>query len=119
MAVGELLLELAGEAALDLVERLELGHGDEDHDRLLAALDVDLAGSRDLEGAELGLEVGDAVLEVEDRLSDEELGRVGRGLGRVGGAEDLGGGRLEGWEGRGSAGGPSDCMRHVVCGSDW
>ncbi len=94
MAVGELLLELAGEATLDLVESLELGDGDEDDDGLLASLDVNLARGRDLERAELSLEVGDAVLEVEDSLSDEELSRVGRSLGRVGGAEDLGGGRL-------------------------
>lgn len=94
VAVGELLLELAGEASLDLVESLELGDGDEDDDRLLASLDVDLARGRDLERAELGLKVGNAVLEVEDGLSDEELGRVRGGLGRVGRAEDLGSGRL-------------------------
>ena len=77
---------------LDLVERLDLGDGDEDDDRLLATLDIDLAGSRDLERAELSLEVGHVVLEVEESLGDEELGRVGGGLGSVGRAKDLGGG---------------------------
>jgi hypothetical protein len=94
VAVRELLLELAGEATLDLVERLDLGNGDEDDDGLLAALDVDLAGRRDLERTELGLEVGDVVLEVEESLSDQRLGGIRSGAGRVGGPEDLGGDRL-------------------------
>ena len=81
--------DLTGEAALDLVERLELRDRDEDDDRLLAALDVDLAGSRDLEGAELGLKVGNVVLEVEERLGDQGLGGVRRGARRVGSPEDL------------------------------
>lgn len=71
------------------MERLELRDRDEDDDRLLAALDVDLAGSRDLEGAELGLEVGNVVLEVEERLGDQGLGGVRRGARRVGSPEDL------------------------------
>ena len=75
--------DLTGEAALDLVERLELRDRDEDDDRLLAALDVDLAGSRDLEGAELGLEGGNVV------LGDQGLGGVRRGARRVGSPEDL------------------------------
>ena len=81
--------DLTGEAALDLVERLELRDRDKDDDRLLAALDVNLAGSRDLEGAELGLEVGNVVLEVEERLGDQGLGGVRRGARRVGSPEDL------------------------------
>lgn len=71
------------------MERLELRDRDEDDDRLLAALDVNLAGSRDLEGAELGLEVGNVVLEVEERLGDQGLGGVRRGARRVGSPEDL------------------------------
>lgn len=65
-----LLLELAGEAGLDLVESLELGDGDEDDNSLLATLDVDLLGGGDLEDAELGLELGNVVLEVKDGLGD-------------------------------------------------
>jgi len=113
VAVRELLLELAGEAArtgegasatlereheggrrgdgpaLDLVEGLDLGDRDEDDDGLLATLDVNLAGRRDLEGTELGLEVRDVVLEVEEGLGDEGLRGVRRGARRVGGPEDL------------------------------
>ena len=40
------------------MERLELRDRDEDDDRLLAALDVDLAGSRDLEGRSSALRSG-------------------------------------------------------------
>lgn len=83
------MTDLTGEAALDLVERLELGNRDEDDDGLLAALDVDLTRGRDLEGAQLGLEVGNVVLEVEERLSDQALGGVRRGARRVGSPEDL------------------------------
>jgi hypothetical protein len=142
VTVGELLLELTSEAAqgiesaqrsirknrqtrdgpaLDLVERLELGNGDEDDNRLLATLNVDLASSRDLEGTKLGLEVGNVGLEVEEGLrfdesaraarggatqetylSNKELGSIGSGAGRVGGASQLGGGggRLEKMEDR-------------------
>ena len=42
MAVGELLLELAGQALLDFVEAWEEGYGDEDDDCLLAAADFEL-----------------------------------------------------------------------------
>ena len=74
---------------LDLVESLELGNGDEDDDGLLATTDVDLAGSRDLEGPELSLELGDVVFEVNQGLGDRDLGLVGRGGGGVRRAEDL------------------------------
>ena len=75
------------------MEGLELGDGDEDDDGLLSSLDVDLLGGRDLERSELRLELGNVVLEVEDRLGDSLLGLVGRGGGRVGGSLDLGGER--------------------------
>ena len=42
MAVGELLLEFAGQALLDLVETREEWHGDEDHDGALAMADFEL-----------------------------------------------------------------------------
>ena len=42
VAVRELLLELTGEAALDLVESLQLGDGDEDDNGLLAVAGLDL-----------------------------------------------------------------------------
>lgn len=95
VTVGELLLELTSETTLDLVESLDLGDGDEDNDGLLSSLDVDLAGSGDLERAELSLEIGNVVLEVEEGLGDQRLGGIGSGAGRVGGPEDLGGSGLK------------------------
>ena len=106
MAVRELLLELTGQPAcksafgtfassarytplLDLVEGLQLGDGDKDDDGLLATADIHLAGSRDLEWAELSLELGCAVLEVDDRLGDGDLSLICGSPGRVGRAEDL------------------------------
>ena len=114
VTVGELLLKLPGQPIerihgqsslqreiahehrsrsntplLNLVESLELGDGDEDDDSLLAAADIDLAGSRDLEGAQLTLELGCAVLEVDDSLRDGSLSLIGGRPGRVGRAEDL------------------------------
>lgn len=80
---------LTSETTLDLVESLDLGDGDEDNDGLLSSLDVDLAGSGDLERAELSLEIGNVVLEVEEGLGDQRLGGIGSGAGRVGGPEDL------------------------------
>lgn len=80
---------LTGETALDLVESLDLGNGDEDDDSLLASLDVDLASGRDLERAELSLEVGNVVLEVEEGLSDQRLRGVRGSARSVSGPEDL------------------------------
>lgn len=42
VTVGELLLEFAGEALLDLVEAGEEGHGDEDDDCALVVADFEL-----------------------------------------------------------------------------
>lgn len=42
VAVGELLLELTGEALLDAVEALQGRNGDKDGDSLLAVADLDL-----------------------------------------------------------------------------
>lgn len=71
------------------MESLELGHGDEDDDSLLAALNLDLLGAGDLEGSELGLELRDVGLEVEESLSDNGLNLVGGAGGGVSRAEDL------------------------------
>lgn len=76
---------------LDLVERLELGNGDEDNDSLLATLNVDLTRRRDLERRKLVLEVRDVGLEVQESLSNLLLDLGGGGAGRVGRADDLGG----------------------------
>ena len=43
MLAGELLLELPDQPGLDLLEGLQLGHGDEDHDSLLSTSTVNLA----------------------------------------------------------------------------
>ncbi len=61
----------------DLSERLELGDGNEDNNGLLSTTDVDLAGSRDLEGADLVLEIGDVVLDVNEGLCDHCFHLVG------------------------------------------
>ncbi len=42
MAVGELLLEFASQALLDLVEARQEGYGDEDDDGALAVADLEL-----------------------------------------------------------------------------
>ena len=109
MAVRELLLELPGQPStnnvnpssldafgwigsaplLDLVESLELGNRDEDDDGLLATTNVDLPGSGDLERAELSLELGDVVFEVNQGLRDRGFGLIGGGGGGVRRAEDL------------------------------
>lgn len=83
-AVGTKCLPL-----LDLVESLELGHGHKDDDGLLAALDLDLLGARDLEGSQLSLELRHVGLEVDQSLGDNGLNLVGGAGGRVGRAEDL------------------------------
>ncbi len=74
---------------LNLVESLQLGHGNKDNDGLLATTDIDLTGSRDLEGSEFSLEFGNVVFEVDQSLSDVDLSLVRGSGGRIGRAEDL------------------------------
>lgn len=117
VALGELLLQLSCQSAhtesasglrrdvinaplLDFPECLQLGDRHEDHDGLLSALDVDFTRRGDLEGAELSLELGDVVFEINERLADGGLDLVRGGGGRVGRAENLGRHR-----GRGGIGG--------------
>lgn len=75
---------------LDLVESLEHGHGDKDDDGLLSSLDVDLLGGGDGELLQLGLELGDVGLQVEDGLGDGLLDLIGGAGGGVGGTLNLG-----------------------------
>lgn len=82
------------------MEGLELRDGDEDDDGLLSALDVDLLGGGDLEDSELGLELGNVVLEVEDGLGDLLLDLVGSGGRGVGSPLDLGSERHDDDRGR-------------------
>lgn len=72
------------------MESLDHGHRHKDHDRLLAALDVNLLGGGEGKLSELRLELGDVGLEVEESLSDLLLDLRGGSLGSVGGAQDLG-----------------------------
>jgi hypothetical protein len=65
---AELLLELANDAALDAVERLQQGHGDEDDNGLLARPNVDLLGRRDVHLPQIRLEVRNARLKISKRL---------------------------------------------------
>ena len=67
VAAGELLLELADEPRLDLLERALQAVGDVEHHGL-AAPRVDLGGAGDEEVAEVGLELGVGGLEVEESL---------------------------------------------------
>lgn len=71
------------------MEGLDLRDGDENDHGLLSTLDIDLPGSRDLKLSQLGFELGNVLLEVEEGLSDLLLDLRGRGLGRVGGTENL------------------------------
>lgn len=63
MTVGELLLELAGQALLDLVEAGEERNGDKDNDGALAVADLELTGRDELKGSQRRLEVWDIRLE--------------------------------------------------------
>ena len=74
---------------LDLVESLELRHGDEDDNGLLAAANVNFTGSRDLKGPKFGLELRDVVFEVNQRLRDAGLGLIGCGRRGVRRAQNL------------------------------
>ena len=81
VAAGELLLELADELLVDLVEGLEELVGDVEDDGLLAGSAVDLLGGGDVEVLEGALEVVGGHLEVEDLLGDLELELVGSAAG--------------------------------------
>lgn len=81
VAAGELLLELADELLVDLVEGLEELVGDVKDDGLLAGSAVDLLGGGDVEVLEGALEVVGGHLEVEDLLGDLELELVGSAAG--------------------------------------
>lgn len=77
-------LGTADSPLLNLVESLEHGHGDKDDDGLFPTLDVDLFGGRDGELLQLGLELGDVGLQVQDGLGDglfDLVGGTGRGVG--------------------------------------
>lgn len=75
---------------LNFVESLQLGDGDEDDDGLLATTNINLFGSRDLEGSKFSLELGNAVLQVNESLGDIDLDGLGDFSGGVCGAHDLG-----------------------------
>ena len=74
---------------LNLVEGLELGDRDKNNNGLLATTDINLPGSRDLQSAELSLEIGDIVFEVNQSLSDLDFGFIWRSGGRIGGTGDF------------------------------
>jgi hypothetical protein len=94
VAVGELLLELTGEALLDAVEALQGRDGDKDDNSLLAVANLDLTGRDELQRAQGDLEIGSVGLEVVQSLSNVLLKLRGVLPRRaVGGdlVEDLGG----------------------------
>ena len=62
MLARELLLELADEALLDLVEVLEEAERDEDGDSLLATGNIELLGGHEEKVVEVGLKLGGAGL---------------------------------------------------------
>lgn len=73
VAVRKLLLQLTGQSLLNLVDGLQSRGREEDDNSLLAARDFDFTNRLELEGSELGLEVGGRVLEVNEGLADLEL----------------------------------------------
>mmetsp|Transcript_30056 Transcript_30056/g.55867 ORF Transcript_30056/g.55867 Transcript_30056/m.55867 type:complete len:309 (+) Transcript_30056:79-1005(+) len=73
VVAAELLLEFLNEDLLDLAEALEEVEGNEDDDRLLATLDLNLAGRGDVKTTELRLEGSVVQLKVEDLLGDAGL----------------------------------------------
>ena len=66
---GELLLQLADQPDLDLLEGLELRHWHEHNDGLLALADLDLLGGADEQLTELSLQVR-AALELHQSVAD-------------------------------------------------
>ena len=71
------------------MEGLELDHGHKDHVGLLAALHLDLLDGAHLKRAELGLELGDVRLKVNEGLAHSCLGLSGSSVRRIRRAEDL------------------------------
>lgn len=67
MFAAEFLLELSDESRLNLLKAFELRHRHEENDGLLAARNLDLARARDVQLAQLSLQIG-ARLQVEERL---------------------------------------------------
>jgi len=78
VAVGELLLELAGQALLDLVETGEEGDRDEDDNGTLAAADLELTSGDELKRSQGRLQVWDVGLEFVEGGCDAgfQLGRM-------------------------------------------
>jgi hypothetical protein len=78
MAVGELLLELTGEALLHTVETGQGRDGDKDDNSLLAVANLDLTSRDKLKRSQSNLQVGSVGLEIEESLSNVllKLGRV-------------------------------------------
>jgi len=75
---------------LNSVEGLDLRNRDKDDNSLLSTLGVNLLCRRDLELPQLGLELWDILLEVDEGLSDSLLNLRWCGFGCVGGPLDLG-----------------------------
>lgn len=74
---------------LNSVESLDLGNRNKDNNSLLSTLSVNLLCGRDLELPQLGLELWDILLEVDEGLSDCLLNLRWCGFGCVGGPVDL------------------------------
>ena len=58
MLARELLLKLANQASLDLLEGLQLGHWNEDHNSLLSMSNLHFLGSSDVQFPQMTLKVG-------------------------------------------------------------
>lgn len=69
----ELLAELMEETALDLLPGLQLGHGDHKDEGTTAIAEVELTGTVELQGTQIGSDLVLAVLELEDGLGDGQL----------------------------------------------
>ena len=66
---GELLLELAHDALIDLLKLLVQAERDKDNERLLVVAEFDLLDGRDVQVLQVGCQVLGRVLQVRDGLS--------------------------------------------------
>ena len=83
---GELLFQFTDQTSLDLLEGLQLWHGNEDDNGLFALTNFNFLGGGDVQFPQMTLEVG-VHLQVEQSLGDgllEVVGRLAIGLDNLG-----------------------------------
>mmetsp|Transcript_16388 Transcript_16388/g.32816 ORF Transcript_16388/g.32816 Transcript_16388/m.32816 type:complete len:220 (+) Transcript_16388:114-773(+) len=83
VSAAELLLELADNSRLDLVEILQLAERNKDDDSLAASIQFHLLGSGYIQSVEISLKLSGRGLQVEKLLCNRELKLVGHGAARL------------------------------------